>query len=343
MAITVRLFAALRDAAGTSQVEVEPGTLPQVVDGLCARFGEPFATRVTVASGLLDGKPVRLDDDRAVADGAELALLPPFSGGSGVPAQERRTDHLLLAGSLLVPALLALGVYSDRWAFGLVVVVVGLGSVIDFHMALGDAGLRTVLPTTVPLAVGPVLLLLFGPSWAVAWTPGMIALAVMLTFLLALASPRRHETASVVGSTLLAGSLVAAGTAALLLLYDAVPAVQLTVGLALIALADVAGTLITRRSLRPRLRALVLAPGGVAVLAALAAWAVTGRPTPTLLAGFVVAAMIAAAGSARLRHVLRRPDSQAHPRPALLIGTADAVLIGVPLAFAWLQFVAVGS
>jgi molybdopterin synthase sulfur carrier subunit len=342
VAITVRLFAALRDAAGTSQVEVEPGTLSQIVDGLCERFGEPFATRVTVASGLLDGKPVRLDEDRAVEDGAELALLPPFSGGSGASPRERRVDLVLLAGSLLVPALLALGVYSDRWAFGMVVVVVGLGSVIDFHMALGSAGLRTLLPATVPLAVGPVLLLLFGPSWAVDWMPGMIAVAVMLTFLLALASPRRHETASIVGSSLLAGSLVAAGTAALLLLYDAAPAVLLAAALALIALADAAGNLITRRSLRPRLRAMVLAPGVVAALAALVLWAVIGRPTPTLLAGFVLAAMIAAVGSARLRHMLRQPDSQAHPRPALLIGTADAVLIGVPLAFAWLQLTSLG-
>lgn len=337
MAVTVRFFAALRDAAGTSQVEVGPGTLPQIVAELCDRFGEPFATRVPVATGLLDGQPVRLDADHAVADGAELALLPPFSGGSAVTARERRVEHVLLAGSLLVPTLLALGVYSDRWAFGLVVVVVGLGSLVDLHITLGDAGMRTVLPTAVPLAVGPALLLMFAPSSAEAWLPGMVALAVMLTFLLALASPRRHDTASIVGSTLLAGLLVGFGTAALLLLYDAVSAIQFAGALGLIALADATANLVARRSPRPPLRAMVLAPAAVAALAAVVVWAIAGRPTPALPVGFALAAVVAAVISARLRHVLRRPQSAAAPRPALLIGTADAVLIGVPLALVWLE------
>ena len=339
MAVTVRLFAALRDAAGTSQVEVDPGTLPQIVADLCARYGEPFATRVVVASGLLDGQPVRLDTDHVVADGSELALLPPFSGGSAVTARDRRVEHVLLGGSLLVPVLLALGVYSDRWAFALVVVVVGLGSLIDLHVALGDMGMRTVLPTAVPLAVGPALLLMFAPSWADAWLPGLIALDVMATFLLAFASPRRQAAASMVGSTLLAGLLVGFGTAALLLLYDAVPAIQLAGVLGLIALADMAANVVARGS-ASRARTRVLVTGAVAALAAVVVWAVSGRPAAVVPIGFAVAAVVAALCSVRLREVLRRPRSAAAPRPALLVGTADAVLLGVPLALVWWELLA---
>ena len=338
MAVTVTFFAALRDAAGTSQVEVDPGTLPQIVAGLCERFGEPFATRIPVATGLLNGQPVRLDADHVVADGAELALLPPFSGGSAITARERRLEQLLLAGSLLVPTLLGLGVYSDRWAFGLVVVVVGLGSLVDLHIALGDIGLRTLLPTAIPLAVGPALLLMIAPLWASAWLPGLVALTVMLTFLLALASPRRHDTASVVGSTLLASLLVGFGTAALLLLYDAVSAAQLAGALGLIALADATANLVARRgSTRAQWRAMVLVPAVVAALAAVLVWALAGRPTPMLPVGFALAAVVGAAASVRLRQALRRLQSAAPRRPALLIGTADAVLIGVPLAVMWLE------
>lgn len=337
MAVTVRFFAALRDAAGTSQVEVDPGTLPQIVAGLCERFGEPFATRLPVATGLLNGQPVRLDADHVVADGAELALLPPFSGGSAITARERRLEQLLLAGSLLVPTLLGLGVYSDRWAFGLVVVVVGLGSLVDLHIALGDVGLRTLLPTAIPLAVGPALLLMIAPSWADAWLPGLVALTVMLTFLLALASPRRHDTASVVGSTLFASLLVGFGTAALLVLYDAVSAAQVAGALGLIALADATANLVARRSSRPPWRAMVLVPAVVAALAAVVVWAVAGRPTPILPVGFALAAVVGAAAGVRLRQALRHPQSTAPRRPALLIGTADAVLIGVPLAVMWLE------
>lgn len=334
MAVTVRFFAALRDAAGTSQVEVDPGMLPQIVEELSERFGEPFATRVSMASGLLDGQPVRLDHDRAVEDGAELALLPPFSGGSAVTARERRAEHLLLAGSVLVPALFAAGAYTGRWAFGVVVLVVGLGSLIDLHIALGDTGLRTILPTAIALAVGPALLTLLAPSLATAWTPGIVALGVMMTFLLALASGRRHETATIVGSTLLAALLVGMGTAGLLLLHDTVSSSQLAWAFGLIAVADVTANWVARRSPKPPPRAMLLAPVAVVALAAVVVWAIAGRTAPAVLGGFGVAAAIAALASARFRQVLRQPDAA---RPALLIGTADAVLIGVPLALVWIR------
>lgn len=83
MSVRVRLFAALRDAAGTGEVELQSGPVAALVEELRARFGEPFATRVTVASVLLDGDPVARDSTVPAPDGAELALLPPVSGGQG--------------------------------------------------------------------------------------------------------------------------------------------------------------------------------------------------------------------------------------------------------------------
>jgi molybdopterin synthase sulfur carrier subunit len=336
VAVTVRFFAALRDAAGTSQVEVDPGTLPQIVEDLRKHFGEPFATRVSVATGLLDGHPVRLDQDRAVGHGAELALLPPFSGGSAVTTRERRIEHFLLAGSVLVPGLFVLGAYAGRSAFGVVVIVVCLASLIDLHNALASAGLRTVLPPAIALAVGPAVLVLFAPSLAVAWTPGIVALAVMMTFLLALASDRRHETATIVGSTLLAALFVGLGSAALVLLHDSASRSQLSWALGLIAVADVTANWVAQRSPKPPSRASLLAPAVVAALGALVVWAVAGRAAPAMAAGFGVAAAVAALASARLHQVLRQPDAM---RTALLIGTADAVLIGVLLALVWIRVV----
>jgi hypothetical protein len=66
----------------------------------------------------------------------------------------------------------------------------------------------------------------------------------------------------------------------------------------------------------------------------------TGRPTPSVAVGFVLAAVVAAVASAYLRYALRPPQSSAPRRPALLIGTADAVLIGLPLALMWFDLVA---
>lgn len=82
MSVRVRLFAALREAAGEAEVEVAPAPLDALLGQLCARYGEPFTTRLSVASVLLNGDPVARAATVAVPDGAELALLPPVSGGS---------------------------------------------------------------------------------------------------------------------------------------------------------------------------------------------------------------------------------------------------------------------
>ena len=78
--VRVRMFAALREAAGAPEVEVAPGPLGAILDGLRERFGPRFGDVLGYASVLVDGE--RWGDLAApVPDGAELALLPPFSGG----------------------------------------------------------------------------------------------------------------------------------------------------------------------------------------------------------------------------------------------------------------------
>jgi molybdopterin synthase catalytic subunit/molybdopterin synthase sulfur carrier subunit len=83
VSVRVRMFASLREAAGTGEAEIEPGQLPDVLAALRSTYGEPFATRLTVCTVLLDGFAVHPDEPVGVADGAELALLPPVSGGAG--------------------------------------------------------------------------------------------------------------------------------------------------------------------------------------------------------------------------------------------------------------------
>jgi len=77
--IRVRLFAALREAAGASEVEATGKTVGDLVDDLSARYGERFATVAAVASFVVNGE--RADRGFPVAEGDEVALLPPVSGG----------------------------------------------------------------------------------------------------------------------------------------------------------------------------------------------------------------------------------------------------------------------
>ncbi len=78
-AIRVRLFASLREDAGASEVQATGRTVGELVDDLSARHGERFARVAAVASFVVNGE--RADRSTPVAEGDEVALLPPVSGG----------------------------------------------------------------------------------------------------------------------------------------------------------------------------------------------------------------------------------------------------------------------
>jgi molybdopterin synthase sulfur carrier subunit len=79
MTINVRLFAALRELAGSSRVEASGRTVGDIADQLSAANGERFAAIVSVASFVVNGE--RASRSTVVAEGDEVAILPPVSGG----------------------------------------------------------------------------------------------------------------------------------------------------------------------------------------------------------------------------------------------------------------------
>jgi MoaD family protein len=80
MTIKVRLFAVLRELAGSSEVDATGNTAGDLVDQLSERYGERFAKIAAVGSIVVNGE--RAGRDTPVAEGDEVALLPPVSGGS---------------------------------------------------------------------------------------------------------------------------------------------------------------------------------------------------------------------------------------------------------------------
>ncbi|MFB3739898.1 MAG: MoaD/ThiS family protein [Candidatus Velamenicoccus archaeovorus] len=77
--VTVRLFAALRDLAGSARVEAEGDTVGDLVDELSRRYGERFASVARAGSVVVDGERAALD--RPLEPDDDVALLPPVSGG----------------------------------------------------------------------------------------------------------------------------------------------------------------------------------------------------------------------------------------------------------------------
>jgi sulfur-carrier protein len=78
--VTLRLFAAARQAAGTGRVTVTGATVSDVLADASARWGHPFAQVLAGSRVWVNGEPA--DDDRALRPGDEVAVLPPVSGGA---------------------------------------------------------------------------------------------------------------------------------------------------------------------------------------------------------------------------------------------------------------------
>lgn len=80
--VRVRLFAALREAAGAEYVDVEATTAAALVQELAERYGELMRSRLRVATLLVDGDSVpKTDVEVDLTAAAEIVLLPPFAGG----------------------------------------------------------------------------------------------------------------------------------------------------------------------------------------------------------------------------------------------------------------------
>ena len=80
--IRVRMFAALRELAGAAELtDVPARSVGDLADDLGARFGDRFAQIAAVSSFVVNGE--RASRSTPLADGDEVAILPPVSGGRG--------------------------------------------------------------------------------------------------------------------------------------------------------------------------------------------------------------------------------------------------------------------
>jgi sulfur-carrier protein len=82
--VTLRYWAAAKDAAGVAEETLAADTLAAALAGAGARAGRGRLSQVFARSSfLIDGQPVgaRPPDSIELADGAVIEVLPPFAGG----------------------------------------------------------------------------------------------------------------------------------------------------------------------------------------------------------------------------------------------------------------------
>ncbi|MBM3673455.1 MAG: MoaD family protein [Actinobacteria bacterium] len=79
--VRLRCFAAAREAAGTTEVIFDAATLGELLGQARARYGEHFAAVLAGARVWVNGDEPANGDETALAEGDEVAVLPPVSGG----------------------------------------------------------------------------------------------------------------------------------------------------------------------------------------------------------------------------------------------------------------------
>ena len=86
--VTVRYWAAAKQAAGIAEEEVSAGTLAEALAAALTAHGSApgagtFAAVLARSSFLVDGAPVgsRAPERVPLADAAIIEVLPPFAGG----------------------------------------------------------------------------------------------------------------------------------------------------------------------------------------------------------------------------------------------------------------------
>jgi sulfur-carrier protein len=78
--VVLRLFAGAREAAGTGRDDLPGATVAEVLAAARHRYGDGFAAVLDRCQVWRNGEPCAPSDP--VAEGDEVAVLPPVSGGT---------------------------------------------------------------------------------------------------------------------------------------------------------------------------------------------------------------------------------------------------------------------
>ena len=329
----LRLFAGLRDAAGTGSVDVDGTTVGEVLEAAGERFGTDFTTSAERARVWVNGDEAERGSEVGPDD--EIALIPPVSGGSG------RDVGSLPALAWIPAAVAGIALIFANSADGSVVwstIVVGVVSawVADVSATASARGRDIpLIPSLLSIAAMVVSTQMLGAQGLALGA----ALSVVLPLTWSVASDESRVLNSLAPSILIAVVSSAAVGSLLLARREFVPFDRATgVFLAIAVAATVIGSVIDRFSHLPFGDPFTATTLG-AIFTSLAIASVWDLDLVTFLITGVAMAM-ALIGGGGLGSMLRtRTVSLVHRSPGYL-ATLDGVVLAAALYLPVLRLVA---
>ncbi len=192
----LRLFANLREIAGTGSVEISGRTVGEVLAAAVEYFGPEFAGGLSMAQVWVNG--VRAGDATTVGDNDEIALVPPVSGGTSLAR-----SPMWMEVSLVVAVVAALFIANSLGIQALAITTVLAGSLWVWDVT-DVAGRRGVFIGAIPLVFTVCGSVVVSYRFGI---PGMAAATVgggLFALVWAVVTPRLRPLDSVAGMVVLA-------------------------------------------------------------------------------------------------------------------------------------------
>lgn len=202
---TLRLFANLREAAGTSSVDIDGATVGDVIDAASSRFGDTFQRGLGSAKVWVNGDPA--EPGTPVGAGDEIALIPPVSGGA-TAATPSVIDPEALVILALLAGLVVANLLSLQW-FTFAVVAAGISWLWDLKDVLKARGIAaSAIPGSIAVAVAAN----GAYGWGMSGLAGGFALGVLVVLTWFVFDERSRTLDAIAAGTML-GMVAALGTA----------------------------------------------------------------------------------------------------------------------------------
>lgn len=191
---TLRLFANLRESAGTDRVNIEAATVGDILDQANEKFGERFRAGAETAGVWVNGEPAETGTSISASD--EVALIPPVSGGALTAANLDFGPNLLSVA--LVVALIAVAWADPTWF-----VFVAVGAILAWVWDLSESSKRAREPFVIfPPLVGATFGAVGAYAWGFSGFAGAMALAIMIAVSWPIFDTRHREFRSTSATTL---------------------------------------------------------------------------------------------------------------------------------------------